>query len=161
MMDHNTGRSMTLTTRTIALAVGVLFALGVLAASLPRVAEAHRSGCHRSHSCPSDHATYRWRQPSTGQMLLCVAPYADERNSTFGTRVAYQGRTYWCRRSRSNGGTATCDPNYKGACLDPDASDYDCPGGSGDGPKYVQGPVTVVGDDHYRLDADGDGVGCE
>ena len=53
-----------------------------------------------------------------------------------------------------------CDPNYSGACLDPSASDYDCAGGGGDGPKYV-GQVTVVGNDHYDLDSDGDGVGCE
>jgi hypothetical protein len=53
-----------------------------------------------------------------------------------------------------------CDPNYSGACLDPYASDYDCAGGSGDGPEYT-GPVTVVGEDHYGLDADGDGHGCE
>lgn len=56
---------------------------------------------------------------------------------------------------------ASCDPSYKGACLKPDVSDYDCAGGSGDGPYYVQGPVTVVGDDHYDLDRDGDGVACE
>jgi hypothetical protein len=54
-----------------------------------------------------------------------------------------------------------CDPAYKGACLRPDVSDYDCAGGSGDGPYYVYGPVRVVGVDHYRLDADGDGWGCE
>lgn len=53
-----------------------------------------------------------------------------------------------------------CDPNYAGACLDPYASDYDCEGGSGDGPEYT-GTVTVVGEDHYGLDADSDGVGCE
>ena len=53
-----------------------------------------------------------------------------------------------------------CDPNYSGACLDPYASDYDCEGGSGNGPDYT-GTVTVVGEDHYELDADGDGVGCE
>jgi hypothetical protein len=52
-----------------------------------------------------------------------------------------------------------CDPNYSG-CLDPYASDYDCEGGSGDGPDYT-GTVTVLGEDHYGLDADGDGVGCE
>jgi hypothetical protein len=52
-----------------------------------------------------------------------------------------------------------CDPNYEGACLDPAASDYDCEGGSGDGPEYT-GTVTVVGDDHFDLDRDGDGVGC-
>jgi hypothetical protein len=57
--------------------------------------------------------------------------------------------------------SATCDPGYEGACLDPDASDYDCAGGSGDGPDYVQGPITVVGDDHYGLDSDGDGIACE
>ena len=54
-----------------------------------------------------------------------------------------------------------CDPNYSGACLDPNASDYDCAGGGGDGPKYVQGPVRVVGTDHFQLDSNGDGVGCE
>jgi hypothetical protein len=56
---------------------------------------------------------------------------------------------------------SNCDPNYSGACLKPNVSDYDCAGGSGDGPYYVQGPITVVGDDHYGLDADGDGVACE
>lgn len=54
-----------------------------------------------------------------------------------------------------------CDPSYRGACLDPNASDYDCAGGSGNGPEYVDGPVEVVGDDHFGLDADGDGTGCE
>jgi hypothetical protein len=37
-----------------------------------------------------------------------------------------------------------CDPSYKGACLNPAASDYDCAGGSGNGPYYT-GPVRVVG----------------
>jgi hypothetical protein len=53
-----------------------------------------------------------------------------------------------------------CHPSYKGACLDPRASDYDCLGGSGNGPKYT-GRVRVVGPDVFRLDADGDGWGCE
>jgi hypothetical protein len=55
---------------------------------------------------------------------------------------------------------SSCDPNYGGACLDPSASDYDCEGGSGNGPYYT-GTVTVVGEDHYGLDADADGTGCE
>jgi hypothetical protein len=55
---------------------------------------------------------------------------------------------------------ASCDPSYEGACLDPTASDYDCAGGSGDGPQYT-GTVTVVGDDHFDLDRDGDGIGCD
>jgi len=53
-----------------------------------------------------------------------------------------------------------CDSNYSGACLDPNASDYDCAGGAGDGPKYVQGPIRVVGTDHYYLDGNGDGIAC-
>lgn len=53
-----------------------------------------------------------------------------------------------------------CHPSYKGACLDPNASDYDCIGGSGNGPKYT-GLVRVVGPDVFRLDADHDGWGCE
>ncbi len=56
--------------------------------------------------------------------------------------------------------TSGCDPNYTGACV-PIASDVDCAGGSGNGPAYVEGPVTVVGADIYRLDADQDGIGCE
>jgi len=51
-----------------------------------------------------------------------------------------------------------CDPNYE-PCVPP-AEDVDCAGGDGDGPAYVEGPVSVVGDDVYGLDPDGDGVGC-
>lgn len=54
-----------------------------------------------------------------------------------------------------------CDPNYEGQCLDPNSPDYDCAGGSGDGPDYT-GRVIVVGDDHYGLDTGGEpGIGCE
>lgn len=56
--------------------------------------------------------------------------------------------------------SSTCDPNYSGACV-PIDSDVDCAGGSGNGPSYVRGPVTVIGSDIYDLDRDGDGVACE
>ena len=55
----------------------------------------------------------------------------------------------------------SCHPSYEGACLDPTASDYDCAGGSGNGPKYVQDPVRVRPPDPFDLDADADGLGCE
>jgi micrococcal nuclease len=45
-------------------------------------------------------------------------------------------------------------------CLPP-GGDVDCRGGSGDGPRYVDGPVYVRGDDPYDLDRDGNGVGCQ
>lgn len=60
----------------------------------------------------------------------------------------------------SSGNASGCDPNYAGACLDSDAGDYDCAGGSGDGPQYT-GLVTVTGSDVYGLDRDGDGTGCD
>ncbi|MEQ1702283.1 MAG: hypothetical protein ABMA25_19405 [Ilumatobacteraceae bacterium] len=54
----------------------------------------------------------------------------------------------------------SCDPNYSG-CV-PIADDVDCAGGSGNGPAYVQGPVSVIGEDIYGLDGnDNDGIGCE
>jgi hypothetical protein len=52
-----------------------------------------------------------------------------------------------------------CDPNYE-PCV-PIDSDVDCASGSGNGPSYVDGPVTVVGTDIYDLDRDGNGTGCE
>jgi hypothetical protein len=56
--------------------------------------------------------------------------------------------------------TSECDENYAGACVPVD-SDVDCEGGSGNGPSYVAGPVSVVGSDIYDLDRDGNGTGCE
>lgn len=53
-----------------------------------------------------------------------------------------------------------CHPSYKGKCLKKNAGDYDCIGGSGNGPNYT-GRVRVVGPDVFRLDADRDGIGCE
>jgi hypothetical protein len=52
-----------------------------------------------------------------------------------------------------------CTPGYK-PCLTP-ASDYDCAGGSGNGPAYAEGPIYVTGSDPYDLDSEGDGIACE
>jgi hypothetical protein len=57
-------------------------------------ASAHRAYCHMKHSCPSDHATYRWGAKN----LLCVAPTASERNASFKLRVVYNGRLHYCKR---------------------------------------------------------------
>jgi hypothetical protein len=50
-----------------------------------------------------------------------------------------------------------CTPGYE-PCLKP-ASDYDCAGGTGDGPNYASN-VKVYGEDIYGLDRDGDGFAC-
>lgn len=54
---------------------------------------------------------------------------------------------------------SNCHPEYSG-CLKASASDYDCAGGSGNGPYYT-GPVQVYGSDPFGLDRDNDGWGCE
>jgi hypothetical protein len=65
-------------------------------------------------------------------------------------------------REAEENAASQCDANYAGACLDPSSPDYDCEGGSGDGPDYT-GEVTVVGDDPYELnnDPEEDNLGCE
>jgi micrococcal nuclease len=55
---------------------------------------------------------------------------------------------------------SNCHSSYQGACLMIGQGDYDCAGGSGDGPNYT-GFVYVVGYDEFDLDRDGDGLGCE
>jgi hypothetical protein len=58
--------------------------------------------------------------------------------------------------------TNNCTPGYS-PCLPLGPSDYDCYGGSGNGPAYTKPGITyrVTGSDPYDLDADGDGLGCE
>jgi hypothetical protein len=77
----------------------------------------------------------------------------------------YRSYGFTCRNRRlakqsASPSSRSCHPSYTGACLDPNASDYDCAGGSGNGPKYT-GPVRVTGPDDYDLDRDGDGYACE
>jgi hypothetical protein len=45
-----------------------------------------------------------------------------------------------------------CDPSYPDVCLDPAVEDYDCAGGTGNGPEYVEGPIRVRPPDPFDLD---------
>ena len=57
---------------------------------------------------------------------------------------------------------SNCTRGYS-PCLPLGPSDYDCYGGSGDGPAYTAPGVVyqVTGSDPYRLDGNGNGLGCE
>lgn len=79
-----------------------------------------------------------------------VAPAPDDESQDHG------GEGGGGSQQGSSGGD--CTPGYS-PCLPP-ASDYDCQGGTGDGPEYT-GRVQVTGSDPYDLDSDGNGVGCE
>lgn len=54
-----------------------------------------------------------------------------------------------------------CHSSYPDLCVKTGVGDYDCEGGTGNGPNYVRGPFRVSQPDPFRLDADKNGIGCE
>jgi hypothetical protein len=60
------------------------------------------------------------------------------------------------------GGGGNCDPSYTNVCLKDGIGDYDCYGGSGDGPNYTPPGVVVrvIGADPFHLDANHDDYAC-
>lgn len=58
-----------------------------------------------------------------------------------------------------------CHPSYPDVCIPIGSADYDCAGGSGNGPNYIRGPLRVRHDvpdpDPHGLDRDKDGTACE
>jgi endonuclease YncB( thermonuclease family) len=66
--------------------------------------------------------------------------------------------------SGGGGGTGgSCTPGYSPCLVYHGGADYDCSGGSGNGPYYTAPGVVynVTGSDPYGLDSDGNGLGCE
>lgn len=115
---------------------------------LPSNSDAHGgrlngSGCHNDRQA----GTYHCHQgPLAGR--------------SFSSQAQAQRALEATQPTQAQESPARCHPSYEDACLDPAASDYDCRGGSGNGPLYT-GRVRVVGPDVFGLDRDGDGVGCE
>ena len=64
-------------------------------------------------------------------------------------------------QSNSPSTSSGCDPSYPDVYIPVGAADYDCAGGSGNGPNYIKGPLRVLPPDPYDLDRDGNGIGCE
>ena len=82
----------------IGLSLTAVTALGfALSVGLVSVASAHTDPCHSQHTCPSDHHTYVWTDPTTGLQWDCVEPGAPEYNPILDvTAIVWDGRTY-CR----------------------------------------------------------------
>ena len=100
------------------------------------------------------------REARRRRIRLEVKREREARRREARRREAREARAVEAEEAEAEESASSCDPNYAGACLDPAASDYDCEGGSGDGPYYT-GIVTVTGEDRHGLDSDSDGVGCE
>ncbi len=99
--------------------------------------------------------TTQTRTSGQDGVVLSQAPFAGTRAKPSSVvRIVISN----VKRSPDAGGSVNCTPGYS-PCLPP-ASDYDCAGGAGNGPKYT-GRVRVTGPDLYDLDRDGDGVGCD
>ncbi|CAB4909326.1 unannotated protein [freshwater metagenome] len=63
------------------------------------------------------------------------------------------------QKTESPATDSNCTPGYD-PCLINNGGDYDCAGGSGNGPNYAP-RVNVTGPDIYGLDGDGNGIGCQ
>lgn len=100
-------------------------------------------------------------------LVLNCAPAAAHSGRTNAEGCHAGTQPYHCHggsRSSTSGSSGNgCHPAYEGACLRQGVGDYDCQGGSGNGPNYVRGPVYLPNpsNDPFRLDRDGDGVACE
>jgi resuscitation-promoting factor RpfB len=98
----------------------------------------------------------RVRQQTSGKRKGTVISQSPDARTS-----ARPGRTVslvTAKPAQKGQGRGPCTPGYS-PCLPP-ASDYDCEGGTGDGPEYT-GTVRVTGSDPYDLDDDNDGTGCD
>jgi hypothetical protein len=89
--------------------IAALAALGfALAVVLASAASAHSNPCHSQHTCPSDHHTYVWTDPTTGLQWDCAEPGAPEYDPILDvTTIVWDGRTYYCRAAGTTTTTMT------------------------------------------------------
>ena len=110
--------------------------------------------------------TWAWNGTNNGGELLAPGTYRIKVVSVYyGQKVVSAWRTVVLKRKPSGGGGGggSCTPGYSPCLVYHGGADYDCAGGSGNGPYYTRPGVVyrVTGSDPYGLDADNDGYGCE
>lgn len=111
---------------------------------------AKRSGCHESQTLGLKFSS----GPADNQLMVRCALVAVLGALSVATPVEARRPMH-----AASADGQSCTPGYD-PCIAP-GPDVDCAGGRGNGPRYIEGPVRVWGDDPYDLDRDGDGVGCE
>jgi hypothetical protein len=134
---------------------------GVLKKHYPRKFNRHtlKRSCFR-YTTEKVRCGVSWRKRKykySGRVTMWNNP--DDPANSFIYRYSIKRKHIHKPHHHSSGGSSNCDPNYSG-CLNKYASDYDCAGGSGNGPYYT-GQVRVLGTDHFDLDRDNDRVACE
>ncbi len=117
---------------------------------------------HRTHS-------WQWDGHSNRGSPLAAGTYEVRIVSTYyGLKAASQPHPVVIKRRATSttgggGSSSNCTPGYSPCLIYHSGADYDCYGGSGNGPYYTAPGVvyTVSGSDPYGLDSDNDGQGCE
>jgi hypothetical protein len=108
---------------------------------------------------------YRVTLPDTSGKYRVVVAREGLTNDSCGANVSRPDM--YIKPSPPGGGddepSPNCTPGYSPCLAYHGGADYDCYGGSGDGPYYTAPGVvySVTGSDPYGLDADNDGRGCE
>lgn len=110
--------------------------------------------------------TWAWNGRNNRGAMVAPGTYRIKVVSVYyGQKVVSAWRQVVLKRRSSGGGGggAKCTPGYSPCLVNHGGADYDCAGGSGNGPYYTKPGVVyrVTGSDPYGLDGDNDGYGCE
>jgi flagellar hook assembly protein FlgD len=109
---------------------------------------------------------WRWNGTNNAGATVATGRYLVKVVSVyFGQKVVSPWRAVVVKKRSTGGGGGGggCTPGYSPCLVDHGGADYDCFGGSGNGPYFTAPGVIyrVTGSDPYGLDADNDGLGCE
>ena len=120
-------------------------------------------GGHRTHAWTWNGRNSEGRRVSPGGFRIrVVAVHFDKSAASSWLRVEVKKKASGGGGGGGGGGD-NCTSGYSPCLVDHGGADYDCYGGSGNGPYYTAPGVvySVTGSDPYGLDADNDGNGCE
>jgi hypothetical protein len=155
-----TGKARFKQKRWIAFAVGTTFVLGLAAigSASPRQPTPNAAAALAATVSPTTTVARISQGTPSATQTQAVSEASPTPKAT--AKATHKPTPRPTQRPRATAAPSNCHPSYVGACLKRGIGDYDCIGGSGNGPNYV-GFVRVVGYDEFGLDRDHDGLGCE